>query len=229
MKNFLLLILIGALALPLTACNENASAPKIAVMDVNRLLRDSVPGKDGIRFIIEEQGRLQGRVEELQKKLEKNPQDTAAQRDLQKLFIEAQQQAQGDGQAVVDALLDDIDKLADAYRRQHGYSMILRVEALDSFDPGLDVTDAMMKEVDKIKLDFKTLLGANRAQLQESELDAAVVQPDASGTSTEEGKNDKEDNLKQEEIKSDSPAQKDPQQNDKNEAKEAAPAKGKKK
>lgn len=173
MRRFLILLLGGVFCFMLSACND-AGAPKIGVMDMNKLLRDSAPGKAGIQYIEQQQAGLQKRMEEIQDRLEKNPKDEAAQQELQKLFITAQQQVQGDGQAVVGALLEAIQKVADQFRKQHGYLAIVRVEALDSYDPSLDITDDMMKEVDKLNLDFKSILAAQSSgpmvmELQDNE------------------------------------------------------------
>lgn len=161
MRKILFLLLAGVVSLSLAACNDT-SAPKIGVLDMNVLLRDSVPGKAGLKYIEGQQASLQGRMEEIQGRLEKNPKDEAAQRELQKLFMEAQQQVQGDGQAVVGVMLEAFQKAADKFRKDHGYLAIVRVEALDSYDPQLDVTSAMMQEVNKLNLDFKSLLAAQR-------------------------------------------------------------------
>lgn len=148
-----LLVMALALASMLVACNEGQS-PKIGVVDMNRLMRDSAPGKAGLKFIESQQADLQAALDKIQEKLEKNPGDEAAVQELQKVYASSQQKIQAEGQGVVTKLFDSIQAALDNFRKQNGYQLLIRMEALDSFDPGLDVTSAIMAEVDKLKIDF---------------------------------------------------------------------------
>ena len=143
-----------ALAFMLVACNDG-QAPKIGVVDMNRLMRDSVPGKAGLKFIESQQTELQAALDKIQDRLEKNPGDENAVQELQKVYAASQQKIQAEGQGVVTKLFDAIQAAMDSYRRQNGYQILIRQEALDSYAPELDVTNAIMAEVDKLKLDFR--------------------------------------------------------------------------
>lgn len=157
MRRMAYLFLVLALGLAgLTACNESGSGQrKIGVVDLNRLMRDSAPGKEGLKFIEARQTKLQSGLDAIQARLEKNPEDQAALQELQKVYAASQQQMQADGQNVVGALFDAIQSALNSYRERNGYAVLIRAEALDSFDPALDVTSAVMAEVDKLKIDFK--------------------------------------------------------------------------
>lgn len=149
-----------ALALLLTACDGEqganiGAAGKIGVVDVNRLMRDSVPGKAGLKYIESQQTELQSALDALQDKLEKNPKDNAAAEELQKTYISSQQKIQSEGQAVLAKLLEAIQVVLDEYRQKNGYMMLIRIEALDSYDKSIDITNAIMSEVDKIKMEFE--------------------------------------------------------------------------
>lgn len=151
-------VLFTALAMCclLTACNDTASnQPKIGVVDLNILMRDSAPGKAGIKFIEAQQAKFQKGLDAIQEKLEKNPEDQAAMQELQKVYASSQQQMQAEGQNVVGTLFDAIQGVLNSFREKNGYSLLIRAEALDSFDPGLNVTNAILAEVDKLKIDFK--------------------------------------------------------------------------
>ncbi len=154
MRKFLVVAL--ALALMLVACNDGQT-PKMGVVDMNRLMRDSVPGKAGLKFIESQQKELQSALDAIQDRLEKNPNDENAVQELQKLYSASQQKIQAEGQAVVTKLFDSIQGALDSYRKNNGYLMLVRLEALDSFDPSLDVTNAVMAEVDKLKIEFAPL------------------------------------------------------------------------
>lgn len=151
LAGFLVVFLMaGALA----ACDE-AQAPKIGVVDMNRLMQQSAPGKAGLKQIEAQQADLQAKLDALQDRLEANPNDNAAKQELQQTFASAQQQIQAEGQNIVAQLFDAIQKTLDNYRERNGYVVLIRAEALDSYAPALDVTNAVMAEVDKLKLEFK--------------------------------------------------------------------------
>lgn len=156
MKKFMAIMMCLALCGLATACNDNsASQPKIGVVDLNKLMRDSVPGKEGIKFIEAQQSKLQKELDAIQDKLEKNPEDQAAMQELQSVYATSQQQMQADGQSVVGTLFDAIQEQLNAYREKNGYAMLIRAEALDSFDPKLDITSSIMEQIDKLKIEFK--------------------------------------------------------------------------
>lgn len=161
------LIIVLAMSALLLACNEG-QGQKIGVVDLNRLMRDSVPGKAGLKFIENQQTELQGKLDSIQEKLEKNPADEAAMQELQKVYAASQQRIQAEGQNVVTQLFDSIQKTLNAYREKNGYSVLMRAEALDSYDPSLDVTNAVMADVDKLKIDFKPAAPQAEPQAQEA-------------------------------------------------------------
>lgn len=154
MRKIMGALAIAAMCFALLGCNEGGS-PNIAVVDMNRLMRDSAPGKAGLKFIETQQTGLQAKLDAIQDRLEKNPQDESAMRELQQVYASSQQRIQAEGQNVVTMLFDAIQRVLNDYRKTNGYAMLIRAEALDSYDPALDVTNAVMAEVDKLKLDFK--------------------------------------------------------------------------
>lgn len=176
------LSMVISLTFLLAACNDGQGG-KLGVVDMNRLMRDSAPGKAGLKFIESQQTELQGRLDALQDKLEKNPSDDAAMQELQKVYAAAQQKIQAEGQQVVTQLFDAIQKTLDSYRSQNGYAVLIRAEALDSYDPALDITGAVMAEVDKLRIDFKP--GAQAGSGQEG--DAGATSPDQKAAPAKEG------------------------------------------
>lgn len=191
------LFIIMVLCCLMAACNDSqgvntaSSAPKIGVVDLNRLMRDSAPGKEGLKFIESRQSGLQAELDAIQDKLEKNPADEQAMRDLQRVYAASQQQIQTEGQDVVGALFDAIQGALNTFRAKNGYAMLIRMEALDSFDPALDVTNAVMEDVDKIKIDFSAL--PKSAPSAESSQKDGEKDSDAASSAADSGK-DKQTN-----------------------------------
>ncbi len=157
MKNILAVLMAMLVCAALAACNngQDGGQAKIGVVDLNRLMRESAPGKAGLKFIEAQQTKLQRELDDIQAKLEKNPEDQAAMQELQKVYATSQQKMQAEGQNVVGSLYDAIQACLNNFRAQRGYALLIRAEALDSFDPSLDVTNDLLAEVDKLEIDFK--------------------------------------------------------------------------
>lgn len=183
-KAFVLAILCCFL---LVAC-DNSGAPKIGVVDVNRLMKDSEPGKEALKFIEAKQASLQDELDKIQDRLEKNPTDEASMKELQRVYATSQQQIQTEGQGIVGALFDSIQGVMDKFRSRQGYALLIRVEALDSFDPALDVTTALMADVNKLKLDFTALARAfGKSGQNAGQQDAATPASQKEGAEAEGG------------------------------------------
>lgn len=152
-------LLILALSFSISACDGQSSGGnmKIAAVDLTKLLRDSEPGKAALKLIETRQNEIQGKLEELQQKLEKNPSDESALQELQAVYASSQQQIQAEGQNLVGQLYDAVQTVMDKYRKDNNYMFLLRTEAIESMDPSLDVTGKVLEEVNKLKIDFKTL------------------------------------------------------------------------
>lgn len=142
----------------LTGCQQQESQvaqPKIAIVDMGRVMRDSEPGKEGVKFLEAQQAGMQQQLDAIQDRLEKNPKDEAAMQELQRVYAASQQRMQAEQQNVVNLLFDSVQRVVNSYREAQGYDMILGAEAVASFKPGADVTAAIIAEVNKQKVEFK--------------------------------------------------------------------------
>ncbi|MDR2745070.1 MAG: OmpH family outer membrane protein [Desulfovibrio sp.] len=135
------------------------SAPKLAVVDMQRLMRDSEPARAGVKFLETMHAGMQEKIQAIEARLEKNPQDEEAQKELQTVYMTSQQRMQTEQQNVVTLLYDAIQRVMNTYREQNGYELILNAEVAAAFSPALDVTTAVIAEVNKQKIEFKPLTG----------------------------------------------------------------------
>ncbi|MDR2574562.1 MAG: OmpH family outer membrane protein [Desulfovibrio sp.] len=133
------------------------SGPKIVVVDMQRIMRDSEPAKAGVKFLEDMHAGMQEKIRAIEARLEKNPKDEEAQKDLQTVYMTSQQRMQAEQQNVVTLLYDAIQRVMNAYREQSGYEVILNAEVAAAFAPALDVTSAVITEVNKQKIDFKPM------------------------------------------------------------------------
>lgn len=160
MRILFVLPLLLAAALMSSACDSSQSNSnvKIAVADISRLMADSVPGKAGIKFLESRRAGFQKELDDIQEKLKsKEEQDDSAMGELQMSLSRSQQQLQAEGQNVAAILFETLQRVLDRFREAEGYTLILGQDTVASFAKAVDVTDAIMKELDKEAIDFTPL------------------------------------------------------------------------
>ena len=145
------------LSFMLFACQQadNNAQPKMAVVDMARVMRDSELGKAGVKFLESLQGDMQTKLNDIQQRLEANPKDAEAQKELQAVYMSAQQRMQVEQQNVVNLLYDTIQRVINTYRTEKGYTVIISTEAAAAYDSKSDVTNEVLELVNKQKLEFK--------------------------------------------------------------------------
>ncbi|MDE7240442.1 OmpH family outer membrane protein, partial [Desulfovibrio sp.] len=130
-------LLVGLFVL--TGCQQQESQvaqPKIAIVDMGRVMRDSEPGKEGVKFLESQQAGMQAQLDAIQDRLEKNPKVEAAMQELQRVYAASQQRMQAEQQNVVNLLFDSVQRVINSYRESQGYDIILGAEAVASSRPG---------------------------------------------------------------------------------------------
>ena len=173
-------VLMGFLVL--TGCQQQESQvaqPKIAIVDMARVMRDSEPGKEGVKFLESQQAGLQEQLDAIQDRLEKNPKDEAAMQELQRVYAVSQQRMQAEQQNVVNLLFDSVQRVVNSYRESQGFDIILAAEAVASSKPGADVTAAVIAEVNKQKIEFKPVPEAALGGIAPEGAPAPAVVPPA--------------------------------------------------
>ena len=147
---FLVLSLL-VLCLAVSGCQQTQEpAVKVGVVDMNRLLRDSEPGKEASRFLEGMQKEIQQQID----RLGKDPENEALQRELQAIYMGGQQRINAEQQNVVSQLLDLTQRLVNNYRKANGLSVVLGTDVAVAYDPALDVTNALLDEMNKQKVNF---------------------------------------------------------------------------
>lgn len=203
MQMRLTLPLILLMGFFIVACEAQGQSSKtsIAIVDMARVMRDSTPGKEGVKFLESRQTALQGQLDAIQGKLEKNPEDEKAMQELQRVYAVSQQRMQAEQQNVVNILFDTIQRILNDYCAREGYDVILGSEAAAAFNQKIDITDAVIAEVDKQKVEFKPLPEARIPQNDEAKTgDTIKKQDDAKAPETGDKKQTgKENAVKQDE------------------------------
>ncbi|WP_300718590.1 OmpH family outer membrane protein [uncultured Desulfovibrio sp.] len=155
MRIRLLVLSLLVLCLAVSGCQQpQEPAVKVAVVDMNRLLRDSEPGKEASRFLEGMQKEIQQQIDDVQARLGKDPENEALQRELQAIYMGGQQRINAEQQNVVSQLLDLTQRLVNNYRKANGLSVVLGSDVAVAYDPALDVTNALLDEMNKQKVNF---------------------------------------------------------------------------
>lgn len=151
-----LVAVLGLGLFPLMSGNANAT--EIAVMDVNMILANSVPAKDGDAHLKKVQEVLQkglNDVMELYKGKEETPE---AKQDIAQAYNTLNQQMAIEQQAVrqiLEALL--IESAKEWRTKNTKYDMVINGALLMDYNTKMDVTDAVLKIFNTKKAEFPAL------------------------------------------------------------------------
>ncbi len=169
-----------AMVLSLAGCDDNkADKPfKIAVINSERVIAESVAGKAGSAHMNAVSGELQAQLVKLRAEYEADPKNKELEKKLQQGFVELQQRF-AEQQAFVNAKLNEAyQKALVSFREKHGIDIVLPAESVLSSGPRADMTAQLIAEFDKFEVSF-----AAPAQEQPPAGAAAPVQaaPEAQG------------------------------------------------
>lgn len=156
--------LLFVLMFSLSAClpETGGAKQKFAVVDMQRIMRDTTPAKAGVAFLEEIHSGMQKKISAIQDRLEKNSKDEAAQKELQSVYMASQQRMQAEQQNVINLLDDAIQRVLNDYREQQGYDVILNAEIAAAYNPAVNVTTAVIVEVNKQKIEFKPVAAEDK-------------------------------------------------------------------
>lgn len=143
--------LFGLAALP-------AVAADVAVVDTARVLTESKPGRDGEAHLQKVRDVLQQGLADLQKLYKGKEKSKEAQAALQNGHAALERQLAVERQAVLQALGQCLDAAVKQWRKANGkYEVVLARQNLLDHAPAVDMTAAVMKEMDKQKPVFPEL------------------------------------------------------------------------
>ena len=148
-----MMLLAGVLV---TGCIQSeAPAPKVGVVDTARVFRDSEPGKAGVKFLEGLHETMQSELNAIQEDMQKKPGDAAVQQRLQETYMAFQQRMGAEQQNVISLLNDATQRAMDTYRSQKNLDVLLGSEAALSYNKSVDVTNDVIVELNKQKVEFK--------------------------------------------------------------------------
>ncbi|MBR4742162.1 MAG: OmpH family outer membrane protein [Desulfovibrio sp.] len=174
MNKFVALLCIAVCCL-FFACEQTKSAStvapqKIGVVNINRLLVDSEPGRAAAKYMEDLQNALRSEATALQEKLQKvsegeqgksntkkEEEQAALQKEIQTEYVRLQNKLQAEQQNVNNILNDVVHRTVDAFRKENGFSLIIFSDVVLSFEESIDVTSGVTKAMNKEKVEFKSV------------------------------------------------------------------------
>lgn len=165
--------LICMLALTLLAfgCNGKTT-PSVAIVNTDRVYKESDPGKAGIAHLDGISNTLQAELTELQKKAEASSNKKVAQTQFQQALMSLQQRFSAEQQQVITTLNEVYQKALENSRAKYKVDVIMASDTVLSASPEADFTDKVINEMNAISATFKPLAAEGNG-------DAAQEQPAA--------------------------------------------------
>lgn len=152
MRKFSALALAAVLVVSLAGCKSEGG---VAVVDAARLYQESASGKAGIEHLQKLEATMQERLMKAQEELEKAPKDDALRAKFQAEFMGYQQLVQAEQQKVVETIHNQMKDALEKARKKGGYGAVLASESVLASDPKVDITDAVLKNMDGAPLTFQ--------------------------------------------------------------------------
>ena len=131
--------------------------PAVAVVDSARVFQESEPGKAGIKHLEIMHESMQAELNALQEELQAKPNDETLPLRLQEKYMVYQQRISAEQQQVINVLNEAIQKALDACRDQQKLAVIVGRDVVLSYSSTADITDAVIREVNKAKVEFKAI------------------------------------------------------------------------
>ena len=175
-------LLCLVLGLTLSACEtKDSGQAAMGVVDMDRVLRESQAGKAAVKILEEMQSESQQKFIEIQAKMKEKPGDAELEKELQMTYVNSQQRLQAEQQNVSNIMLDAIQRVMNAYRKEKGYMAIFSSapEFVCSFDARIDVTNDIIAALDREKVTITPLPQPEPAPKPQTEQDNAAGKNDA--------------------------------------------------
>lgn len=164
MKKLMLGLMLGTM-LFLVGCNEEKAPapqePKVAVLNLSVVFQTSKASVAAAEYMTKMESELQSELEKASASLTKDAEGNVSKDDmpkLQKIFGELQQRYNAEQQMVLTRLNTMATETVDEYRKQHNLEVIIRSDQAFSYDPAIDITEAIIKLMDTKQISFEPML-----------------------------------------------------------------------
>lgn len=156
-----ILVITCTFLLSMTFLHVAALAQPIAVVDTNIIFEKSDHGQKIIQYFETMQNdgikQLEG-LEKKRKSAEEKKDDKLLQNiesEMQATAYELQTKIQNQQETLFTSVSEKLMQTIDAYRKSHDIDVILQASDTASYDPKVDITNAIMQEFNKVAFDIQ--------------------------------------------------------------------------
>lgn len=163
MKKILIGLLLGAM-LFLVGCKDESDKTqesKVAVLNMGLMFQTSKASQAAMEYMTKVEKDLQEELEKAIQNLPKGADGNVVQDSMpqaQKLYAEVQQRYNAEQQMVLTRLNTLATETVDEYRTQHNMDVIIRSDQTFSFNPAIDVTEAVIALMNTKEISFAPML-----------------------------------------------------------------------
>lgn len=194
MKRNIVFLFVTAvsLMLGLAACNE--SAPKIAVIDAEKIYQDSALAKQGMAHVEGLSRQFNERIAEMRDEVVASPDDEALGLKLQEELMGLQQKFEEEQTVTAEKLNKLLEDVVEEYRQKNGLEVILPKQLVLAVRPGADITAEVTKLFDSKNVEFGSAPAAAPAAAPATESGVAAPAQPSAGASADAPAPDSEQN-----------------------------------
>ncbi|MFW5486888.1 MAG: OmpH family outer membrane protein [Desulfovibrio sp.] len=158
MRQKLTVLFAIALLVLAVGCNEQSasSSPRVAVVDANKVMQECAPGKQAIGHLEEISNKVRKDIEPLQEAIKKDQSDQESMKKFQETLGKAQKLLTSEQDRLFGQLNKAFTERLEAYRKANNFSVVLLKSQVLAYDGAADITNAMVKEMDGVKLSLET-------------------------------------------------------------------------
>ncbi len=159
MKNYLFTLVLSLFVSFFAATNAMANG-EIGFIDTVKILQQSVHGKEAIKILESAQTEGISKLEELSKKRDEAEKAKDAEKmelltaEMQALAFSVQNEVQALQESIFATIGAELEAIVKEYRAKKGLAVIFNHADVITFDPKSDITDDIMEEFNKKKIEF---------------------------------------------------------------------------
>ena len=183
------------LSLALAAgCDKPRDTKAVAIVNISQVFQESEAAKAGMKYLEDIGDEMQKEFLALQQDLEKDPNNAEKEKKFNESLTAFQGRLNAEQQQVLTRINDTFQQVTDAYREKNNIAVILRSDQVVSMDAAYDVTNDIVKEMNKLELTFTPITpadakDASAASEADSEKTKEQAAPDAARAQPESAAN----------------------------------------
>lgn len=135
-------------------CDKKQDTKAVAIVNISQVFQESEAAKAGMKYLESIGNEMQNEFLALQQELEKDPNNAEKQKKFNDALTAFQGRLNAEQQQVLTRINDTFQQVVDSYREKNKIAVILRSDQVVSMDPAFDVTNDIVKEMNKLELTF---------------------------------------------------------------------------